>query len=178
MENRAIYFESIVWHNDKWMVLREDITKEFHPELVSTKSDGWRIISRKKRYIPFSESMNEFVRKLTKSLKFSVIERRQAVDSYSLKPLVGFFLRKFQVKIPNDEPHVFLGKVNDQVILKNLQFDVTYLLGFHQDRYPFVEVGKEKRLTDKEFKELLRQGYRVYDSQGGNLAIYAPPKAR
>ena len=110
----------------------------------------WQKKSEKTEYLPISEWQPP----LSKEVEISIIFRRNATDTFTLRPLTALFTQKIRAKADKDNENEYLNTFEGLIFLHDLASHVTQLLSLRDRR--IQRVGKPKRITLKEAQELLK----------------------
>ncbi len=151
----------VVKKNGKWVLEAVTVTKEYNPVFHK-----WEKKNTETKYLPLHEAEPS----LLKEIEISILFKRNAIDTYSLKPLTAIFTQKIRAKALKDNPDEYLSVVDGKVFLHDLKHRVTQPLSMNDRRVQ--RLGKEKRITLKEAHELHAKGVSIFEeSPTGNLSI-------
>lgn len=155
-------FTKIIWREAKWQLEKTIISKKF--DVLSRK---WEKVGKKVEFAPLSEH----VPPLTKTATIKILIRRQAVDTFSLKPLVAFFTQTVKAKIPSVLEHEYLSVFEGRFFLHELNMVVSQGLSVNDSRY-VKRIKEPTRISNKQAVIMLKDNATLYEEQlDGTLQI-------
>ncbi len=140
------------------------VTKEFNQIFHK-----WSEKNRKVELLPLS-SLGK--KEPKKHIDTSILLKREAIDTYSLKPLTGFFKQRVILDVRPDlsSYYITIGALGN-FVMNNLANGSSQPLAL---KSPLINVKRfpEGRVNLEECRELLNKGYRLFtEMPDGNLVI-------
>jgi hypothetical protein len=144
-------FDRIVFYEGEYKVEHMEYDMVFDPILrkwISHKSEA------KISYLP----LETWRPKISQDLEFTIYFRRHAWDS-NLKPIQAIFEQKMKLKATL--PDEFFSFYNGSIVRTFLDSGVSDIVSVRDPR--IEKIGSERRLSDKEVQELIKNKTLIYD---------------
>lgn len=159
--------EKIVWVKEKQRFMVRRRTRTYRFDETNEHRLGKNPLTVKEEFLELSElKENEPLKKVI----IGIIIKKQATDRESLETLTAFFTQDLEVSVNTDSIYTwqYLTKCEGKVFVHNLESGQTCPVALSGEQVGIMKrfLGKEKRLTEAETRDLLEQGYPIYEKNG------------